>query len=98
MSVDVNVFHPRTTYEAGRPAWLFSNGCKPVPIATPITVGYPCLVLAYVAAEDIAQAVPADVVELQGPQDRKALALKKRRYTIVAKNRAGQTQTWTLTR
>jgi hypothetical protein len=96
MSVDVNVFHPRTTFAAGRPAWLFTDGRRPVSITPAITIGYPCLVLAYVASEDIAQAVPADVVELQGPQDRKALALRTGRYTIVAKGRTGQTQTWTL--
>lgn len=96
MSVDVNVFHPRTNYEAGRPAWLFTEGRKPVPVTAPITVGYPCLVLAYVATEDATQAVPADVVELQSPQDRKVLALKKGRYRIVAKGRSGQVQTWML--
>ncbi|WP_139255212.1 hypothetical protein [Hymenobacter psychrophilus] len=97
-SVDVSVYHPRTTYQSGRPNWTFTNDRQPVLLKEPLTVGYPCLVLAYDTREDLATAVPVDVVELQGPADRKALALGKGRYTLVAKGPAGRTQTWSLQR
>lgn len=96
MSVDVNVYHPRTTYRAGRPDWVFTASRKPVAISQAITTEFPCLVLAYAAEEDKTQAVPVDIVELRGPQDKKALALGKGKYTIVATGQAGSSQTWTI--
>lgn len=95
-SVDVNVYHPRTTDQHGRPRWVFTPERTPTPLTMPLPVGYPCLVLAYAATEDIAQAIPVDVVELQSPADRKALALAKGAYTLMAKGPAGKLHTWTL--
>ncbi|QNH61947.1 hypothetical protein [Hymenobacter sediminicola] len=96
MSPDVNVFHPRTTYRSGRPEWVFSAGRQPVVVAKPAKVGFPCLILAYTAAENSADAIPVDIIELQKPEDRKALALAKGRYLLIAKDPAGNTQTWAL--
>ena len=96
MSVDVNVYHPRTTYRAGRPTWVFTAGYKPVPLVEPLTVGYPCLVLAYAATEDLAHAIPLDIVELQDPADHKCLALPKGRFTLLATGNDGRRQTWTI--
>ncbi|NVO32314.1 hypothetical protein [Hymenobacter lapidiphilus] len=96
MSVDVNVYHPRTKYQAGRPAWVFHAGYEPVAIVEPITVGYPCLLLAYAAAEDLAHAIPLDVVEVQGPGDKKCFALPKGSFTVLAMGRDGRRQTWVI--
>lgn len=96
MSVDVNVYHSRTTYQNGRPNWVFTADRQPVAISQAITTGFPCLVLAYAADEDPTRAVPVDIVELQGPQDKKSLALGKGNYTIVAQGRSGSRQTWTI--
>ncbi|GAA4002259.1 hypothetical protein GCM10022408_12020 [Hymenobacter fastidiosus] len=96
VSVDAMVYHPRTTYRGGRPDWVFSPGRRPVAVARPASVGYPCLILAYAAAEDLTRAVPVDVVELQSPQDQKALALPRGNYTVVAKDHTGNTRTWTV--
>ncbi|NVO86748.1 hypothetical protein [Hymenobacter terrestris] len=98
MSVDVNVFHPRTTYVQGRPAWVFTARRRPVPLKQQLAVGYPCLVFAYDAREDLATALPVDIVELQSATDHKALALDKGRYTLVAKGPAGNVQTWSVKR
>ena len=96
MSVDLHVFHPRTTYRSGRPEWVYSAGRQPVAVAKPAKMGFPCLILAYTLAENTADAIPVDIVELQGPDDRKALALAKGQYLLIAKDPAGNTQTWTL--
>ncbi|QIL76773.1 erythromycin esterase family protein [Hymenobacter sp. HDW8] len=96
MSVDVNVYHPRTKYRAGRPKWVFNVAYKPVPIVEPIRVGYPCLILAYATSENLAQAIPVDIVELQGPQDNKSLSLNKGDFTLVAKGKGENSQTWTI--
>lgn len=97
MSVDVNVFHPRTTYRAGRPEWVFSSGRKPVAVSKPAKLLYPCLVLAYAAPEAAPEAVPVDIVELQNAQERKVLALAKGKYVLVAKDQAGNSHAWTVT-
>lgn len=94
MAVDVNVYHPPTTYRSGRPAWLFGPGCHAVPVASRLTIAFPCLVLAYNQREDVAQAVPVDVIELKNDHDAKALVLGRGRFTVVARNQQGQSQTW----
>ncbi|WP_073105003.1 hypothetical protein [Hymenobacter daecheongensis] len=96
MTVDLMVFHPRTTYRAGRPTWVFGAGRRPVAVAGRVTVGFPCLVLAYAAGEALAQAIPVDVVELQRARPPQQLALAPGKYTIVAKDQVGNQQTWPL--
>ncbi|NVO32984.1 hypothetical protein [Hymenobacter lapidiphilus] len=98
MSVDVNVFHPRTTYVQGRPGWIFTARRRPVPLKQQLTVGYPCLVFAYDAREDLTTVVPVDIVELQSATDQKAMALGKGRFTLVAKGPAGNAQMWSVKR
>lgn len=93
-AVDVNVYHPRTVYRSGRPTWVFEQGRKPVPVARQIAIAFPCLVMAYNRPEDVAHAVPVDVVELHSNHDPKALALARGQYTVIARNRRGQSQTW----
>ncbi|MFD3002610.1 hypothetical protein ACFS7Z_19725 [Pontibacter toksunensis] len=90
---DVRVFHPKTSYIHGRPDWMFTLGRKPVFINKRIKVNYPVLVFAYKAGEDISQAIPVDVIELKSKQDKKALALKKGKYSILVLDKNGGQQT-----
>jgi len=59
-------------------------------------VGYPCLVLAYAATEDLAHATPLDIVELHDSTDHKCLALPKGRFTLLATGSDGRRQLWTI--
>lgn len=93
-AVDVNVYHPRTLYRSGRPTWMFEQGRKPVPVARQIAIAFPCLVLAYNHQENAAHAVPVDMVELHSNHDTKALALARGQYTVIVRNRRGESQTW----
>jgi hypothetical protein len=94
------VAHPRTRYQHGRPAWLLREGkCKPYFLKKEqLTVGFPCLVLAYKGGEPaeglspLPAAVPVDVIELKAPSEQKALILPGGMYQLVVKNEKGQTQ------
>lgn len=90
---DILVFHPRSTYQLGRPQWLLLGGRRKPYVLRPeqLTVGFPCLVLAYRENEKNPQGVPADVVEVTSREDRKALILAKGRYTVKVRNGAGRT-------
>ena len=91
--VDLNVSHPATTYRAGRPAWLFERGARPLAVSPAVTVPFPCLVFAYHAGEDPLTAVAADIIELQTPQDATCLALPKGDYSVVVRSQSGAEQT-----
>lgn len=93
---DVRVFHPKTSYQQGRPDWMFNQERKPVVINKKIKTAFPCLVFAYKANEDISQAVPVDVIELKNKEEKKALALKKGKYKILIKDKEGKLQIFSL--
>ena len=95
---DVRVFHPRSTYLHGRPQWLLLNGKRKPYILRPeqLTIGFPCLVLAYRENEGNPQGVPADVIEIASPEDQKALILAKGGYTLEVRNGAGKTASLTI--
>jgi len=93
---DVRVFHPKTSYQQGRPDWMFNQGRKPVVINKKIQTDFPCLIFAYKVNEDMAKAVPVDVIELKNKEEKKALALKKGKYNILIKDREGKLQTFSL--
>jgi len=90
---DMQVVHPKTqTGKHGRPAWLEGypirkavSTSKLIPSNTPL----PCLVLAYKDAEDIRQAVPADVVELRTDYS-PHLMLRPGKYNVLVKSVNGQ--------
>lgn len=90
---DVSVFHPKTNYVNGRPDWMFTPDRTPVLVNQRINTSFPCLIVAYKAGEDISQAVPVDVIELKSKKEKKALALKKGRYTILILDVKGEQQT-----
>jgi len=91
---DIRLYHPRTQYLYGRPAWLSLNGArKPYFLDTKaIKLHYPIMVLAYLAGEDIASAVPYDITELSDKDDKKALFLQKGTYSLLLKDRHAHTQ------
>lgn len=91
---DASVYFPPTTYAHGRPTWLLMGGDQyyyPL-VAKQLTVGFPCLVRAYKAGEDAAQAIPADVVEWQNSREDLALVLGPGRYALVVQDAQGHRQ------
>lgn len=94
---DTRVYHPRTSIVNGRPHWMFNDIRKPYFIDK-ITLSFPCLVLAYLADENINvkestdMPIPFDVIELKNNTDKKALSLRKGKYTIIIKDKNGQEQ------
>ncbi len=94
--VDIQVFHPRSIYVHGRPEWLLLGGKRKPYVIRPeqLTVGFPCLVLAYREKESKPQGVPADVMEVASPDDGKALILLPGRYSVELRNAAGKTSTF----
>jgi len=91
---DASVYFPPTTYAHGRPTWLLMGGDRhyyPL-VVKHITASFPCLVRAYKAGEDVAQAIPADVVEWQSSREDLALVLARGRYALVLQDAQGHTQ------
>ena len=91
---DASVYFPPTAYAHGRPTWLLMGNARHYyrPPARQLTVAYPCRVQAYRAGEDVTQAVPADVIELQNAQEDHALVLEKGPYTLLLENAQGVRQ------
>ena len=89
---DVRLFHPRTTYTGGRPAWLLLHGQRRMYTIDPDTIGiaYPVMIKAYQANES-KEAVPVDIVEWQSYSDQKALVLRPGEYALDISNLAGDT-------
>ncbi|MBA3706233.1 MAG: hypothetical protein H0W84_10155, partial [Bacteroidetes bacterium] len=95
---DVRLYHPRTKWKSGRPNWVFENNRAPYFVNDKITVGYPCLVLAYLSNEIKNQknnpqnVIPFDIIELKSKNDLIALSLKKGNYKIIVQDIKGNTQ------
>lgn len=91
---DASVYFPPTTYEHGRPTWLLLGGDRSYYVlsARQRTVSFPCRVRAYHAGEDLAHAIPADVIELQSQEEDRALVLAKGAYTLVLEDEHGKRQ------
>jgi hypothetical protein len=94
---DIAVFHPNTKYLAGRPNWLFQNGNKKVMVTIKdMHLTFPVLVMAFKDGEDIQQAVPLDMVEVNGAGQEVVLGLKSGRYVIVVTNKKGDARKFEL--
>ncbi len=89
---DVRLFHPRTTYTGGRPAWLLMPGQRKIYTINPDTIrlAYPVMIKAYPVGES-REAVPVDIVEWQNYSDQKALVLPPGEYALRMLNLAGDT-------
>ena len=95
---DIIVYHPTTEYINGRPNWLYRDGTWYLkPIATnSIKIPYPILAMAYNFNEDLADAVPVDIIEILSPTENKGFVLPVGKYKILVKNKSGETQLTTL--
>lgn len=91
---DVRVFHPRTTYTNGRPDWLLMNGQRNLYTISDssITIDYPIIVKAYAENENN-EAVPIDVIELEGFHDQKSLVLPRGNFRLQMINSEGDSLT-----
>lgn len=84
---DIAVFHPNTKYIDERPSWLFQNDYKKTSISlTDISIEFPVQVLAFKKGEEINEAIPLDVLELETKTSNCTLALTKGVFTIVITN------------
>ncbi len=85
---DIAVFHPNTEYVDNRPKWLFENGNKNVPIELKeIDIPFPVMVFAFKKGENINNAVPIDIYEVENKSIVPHLALRKGKYEIVVVNK-----------
>jgi hypothetical protein len=90
---DIWVYHPRTNIKYNRPEWLFTY-YTPAFINDKITIEYPVIVKAMNLTEAHAEAIPIDVVQIDGPDDSTALALiPKVAYRLEVENLKKQRQT-----
>ncbi|MEO6902645.1 MAG: hypothetical protein ABI315_05775 [Bacteroidia bacterium] len=91
-SIDLNLYHPDTKYQKGRPDWLFRVNYKPYNIVSKITIDFPCIAYAYIKSEKL-EGVPVDIISLDKKDLDKCLILPdNRKFVIVCKNQKGQVQ------
>lgn len=57
-----------------------------------LKIGFPLMILAYRKGEDLNNAIPADVIELNSAAEKKALILRKGNYVLLVKNTKGETE------
>jgi hypothetical protein len=89
---DLNLYHPDTKYQNGRPDWLYRANYKSCNIVSKITIDFPCLVCAYIKLE-YPKGVPVDVISLENKDSNKCLILSnKDKFIVVCKNQKGQMQ------
>ncbi|WP_273565556.1 hypothetical protein [Maribacter halichondriae] len=94
---DIAVFHPTTDFSEGRPDWLFEDPNLRVPmILEDLDISFPVMVLAFKKGEEIKEAIPIDIVEVQNKTDEFKLALKKSSYNIVSVNEKGEARKFEL--
>lgn len=84
---DIEVCHPPTRLQHGRPDWLSMNGRRtpvslPTDLPKPKDAAHTLLLQAFYANEDPKQAVPADQVELRPGAAPLALLLPKGRFLV----------------
>lgn len=88
---DVTLFHPRSTYEHGRPTWLRLGGArKPYALPDGVCGDAPrCLVRARAAGEST-DAVPVDQVEVVAGEPPPALLLPPGEYALESRGLADE--------
>lgn len=81
--VDIEVIHPLTVYEWGRPTWLMEhNDYQWVDIPRDSIEAYPSIVSAY-REDEFDRGVPIDIIELHFPKDPRKLALPPGAYILL---------------
>ncbi len=84
---DIAVLHPNTEYVDNRPNWLFENGNRNVSVELKdIQIEFLVMVVAYKKGENINEAVPIDIMEVENITESCHLALKNGAYEIVVTN------------
>lgn len=85
---DIAVLHPNTEYVDNRPDWLFENGSKNISVELKdVSIEFPVMVLAFKKGEDINEAIPIDITEVESKGANAHLALRKGDYEIVVTNK-----------
>ena len=88
--IDIVVFHPITEYTNNRPNWLLKNDNKLVKVRTHNKeIQFPIIAKAYLENEDIDNAIPYDIIEIENKSDFGYLALKKGKYNILLVTKDG---------
>ncbi|MEO6404315.1 MAG: hypothetical protein ABIY51_09685 [Ferruginibacter sp.] len=86
---DVLVFHPLHMLPNRRPGWKLSKDYVEFnPGILSPGLSYPIMIKAYHKAEEINQAIPADIIIRENKQDKKPLNLKKGDYVLLVSNLA----------
>ena len=84
---DIAIIHPPTKYLNARPSWLFQNGTENVEMDISfLDIDFPAMILAYKKGENIEQAIPTDILEVNDNTTSINLALKPGNYTMVVVN------------
>ena len=89
---DAVVYFPETQYINGRPNWLLmdkNNKFVNIPF-NDISIKRPYLVFAYYENEDISNAIPADIIEIEDEDDKKSLVLQAANYKLIIRNSQGE--------
>ncbi|MCR8669217.1 hypothetical protein NO995_16135 [Aestuariibaculum sp. M13] len=87
--MDLVVFHPMTTYNNKRPNWVFERGNKDVEInMNKINLEFPVMVLAFNSNEELHEAIPIDITEVEKRDAGCHLGLPKGNYNIVVTNKS----------
>lgn len=84
---DIAVIHTPTKYINSRPTWLFQSDTKNLEMDVSfIDINFPIMILAFKEGENIKDAIPTDIVEVNDKEKMINLALKIGKYTMVAVN------------
>ena len=85
---DIAILHPNTSNKKGRPQWLIQDDKELVQFENEkIEITYPIMALAYKKDENIKNAIPFDIIELQNKSDKSFFVLEKGTYNIVVSNK-----------
>ncbi len=89
---DIQLFHPRSQYEYGRPTWLQLGGTRmPYQLSEGIChETFPCLVQA-VAVDEDPMAVPIDQIEIRSASELPALMLPEGEFIVRVRDTTGKT-------
>lgn len=88
-SYDLQIYHPRTTYNNRRPTWMNPLNDKKIKTINldKYQMKLPCLVMAYYENEDTEIAIPADIKEAKNGDRSPTLLLKEGNYTLILRDR-----------
>jgi len=93
MHTDIAVIHPKIKYVNDRPFWLFAYDNEDVIIdISGLDISFPVMVFAYRPEEDISNAVPVDMAEVNNLETLPHLSLTEGAFTIIVAPKDGTAQ------